>query len=49
MDTRGIVYVVTGEKFSRLALQSIEHLRSVEPIVSVTVVFEPSQRRSVGL
>lgn len=44
MDTRGIVYVVTGEKFSRLALQSIEHLRSVEPIVSVTVVFEPSQR-----
>lgn len=46
MSDRGIVYVVTGEKFSRLALQSLEYLRAVEPVVTVSVVIESAQKES---
>ena len=43
VSNRGVVYVVTGEKFSQLALQSLEYLRAVEPTVAVTAVIDPAQ------
>lgn len=43
LTERGIVYVVTGEKFSRLVLQSIRYLRKVEPDEHVTIVIDEEQ------
>lgn len=43
MTERGIVYVVTGEKFSRLVLQSIRYLRKVEPDEHVTLIIDQEQ------
>ena len=37
------MYVVTGEKFARLALESLQYLRLVEPTENVTVVVDTAQ------
>lgn len=47
LEERGIVYVVTGEKFSRLALQSIRYLRRVEPDEHVTLIIDQEQLNAV--
>lgn len=43
-ETQGVLYVATGGKYRELLLQSLKHLRRVEPSVSVMVV---SDRESI--